>query len=177
MKSLFFILTMLVSLAVTSSTSFGASSLEARGRLKACCASYYTSVDGIITLHYSNDALPPGSQVFLRHGYDIADFVEGELQLRNSWYDLEVLPVPAITPSEWEIEFSKTLYWRSSSFHLIALDFVLEVHLPNGDMFFEKGSDTTFGYYRAELPHANDACNPFGAAGCVMKILTVPAWN
>ena len=71
------------------------------------------------------------------------------------------------------IHLEKTLYSRSSSTHLTALDFVVELHFPVGTVSFDKGSDTSFGYYRAPILSPSDNCYHFGESGCAMELQSI----
>lgn len=147
--------------------------VTAQGRLHAYSTTYWSAVDGEFSIRLYDETIPWGSQVFLRHGWTNSEWNQGQLVELSSWTDLEVTEVPAVAPYQWEIKLQKQLYTRGSSYHLTALQFVFEVHSPDGDITYIKGSDSKFGYYDVETPRESPTCYPWGDSYCSLWVKKV----
>lgn len=136
-----------------------ASDLKVQGTLDVSSGGYYSAVDGRFTINYTNYDLPWGSRVYLRYGFERGVFQNGKLQTASHWNDIGHIELTSSGPYKWEGAVSKQLYSRGSSSQLSALEFVVQVVLPDGHDFFDKGSNCTSGYYRAPSPTLSEACN------------------
>jgi len=146
---------------------------RAFGKLTVVGSSYFSSMDGTFSLTYHNDHIPTNSAVFLRSGLEISAFEAGVLKPHSRWNVLEVKAMTAGTDeSVWVVERTTQLYARGSSSHITALDYVFEIHLPTGEVFYDKGSDSNMGYYRAAIPSINDPCRPTQVE-CALQIETI----
>lgn len=53
------------------------------------------------------------------------------------------------------------------------LDFVWAVHLPDGSVFYEKGDNSTWGYYLAALSDVPNSCTSTGGFNAGLQPIPV----
>jgi hypothetical protein len=145
------------------------SSHKVVGRLTAVGPSYFSAMNGSFALTYTNNQIPTDSKVYLRSGLETSAFVSGELKFQSSWNQLEVTPMDDVAASIWQVERTTQLYSRGGSTHITALDYVFEIHLPSGEISYDKGSDATMGYFKVSVPAVSDPCKPT-QSDCELKI-------
>lgn len=143
------------------------------GKLAPSSTNYYSAMDGHFTLSYINDSIPSESVVYLRHGFQKSEFYQGKLYPSSSWNDLQLLAMKPMANASWQTTIVKQLYSRGSSSQLTAIDFVFEIHLPNGKVLFEKGSNSNLGYFNASFPVYTDPCNIESSPGCELNVIQV----
>ncbi len=149
-------------------------SLSVKGNLQPSTSNYYSGMNGQFVVSYANHSIPWGSRVFLRHGFLRSEFSQGELMPVSSWNDQRILEMTASGPFTWQVATAAQLYSRGSSWQYTAIDFVLEIHLSNGEVNFDKGSDSVLGYFEAVAPRYDDVCNQVNStAGCELQIKEV----
>lgn len=124
----------------------GSYPVQAEQRVYVNSCGYYSSVLADHRLTYRNDTLPWGTSVDLVYGYG------GKSSNQPfHWEFGGEMAVPAVSPFVWSVDLSHVVQARSSPIFIDSLKFVLRVELPNGDVFYEKGSNSELGYYRARI--------------------------
>jgi len=141
-----------------------------KSRLVACCASYFTTVNAKTIVTYDNEVLPEGTQVFLRYGYTVSEHHGVQLVPKSHWNDLTVVPMTEQDDGTHQVEIEKTVINRGASTQITGLDFLLELHVPDGRIAFDKGSAAALGYYQVSLPQAGGPCYPWSEEFCPLTV-------
>jgi hypothetical protein len=171
--TVFFVFFLLVGAWCTSAQADSRHQISAKGQLRSVGPSYYTAVDAEFLVSYANPDLPWGTKVFLRHGFERSEFHQGALRPVSDWNDVSVSEMTASGPYRWEARLVKQVYTRGSSWHFTGLDFVFEIVLPDGHVMFDKGSDSTWGYYEASAPDVNGTCDSLGDNFCDLSVQAI----
>lgn len=134
-----------LALFLTSSTSFAIEQwADGRAVLHSCL--YASSYEAEVRMSYRNLTLPWGTSVSLIHGW--GGFNNG---VAFDWDDTQTLDVPASAPWTWAVTLRKTISTRSSPKWYEHFNYVWKVVLPDGTVLYEKGNDSAWGYYSADL--------------------------
>ncbi len=102
-----------------------------------------------------------GTRVYLKYGFGGYRFDERDGSLVQSmfdWRDVREVEMQSTAPYTWSTGFEATLEQRSSSEYRTDLDLVVRIVLPDGKEIYEKGGDSPFGYYMAEVPLYTAEC-------------------
>ncbi len=128
-----------------------AEELSVWGRAYHHSCGYYSSTYGDAHITYKNENLPWGSKVNIIYGLEgiTSEHRSGEA---IDWYNRQWTEAHAIDKWTWKAEISVGLHYRSSPRHFDTLDFVVEVILPDGHVFYDNGSLSVWGFYKARFP-------------------------
>ncbi|AKQ64700.1 hypothetical protein A176_001612 [Myxococcus hansupus] len=134
-------------LLTSTSALAGAQWVQARTVLNTC--GYFSTSQAEIRLTYRNDDLPWGTSVFLIYGWGGSTF---------DWAPSpQTVEVPAVAPYHWGTTVTGVIRSRSST-QYTHLNYVWKVVLPDGHEFYEKGNDSTYGYYAADFSQVPMPC-------------------
>lgn len=141
-------------LMFVSSTAFAAqTTAQARAVLRSC--GYYSTQEVEVGLSYQNTTLPWGTSVELHYGWG---GYESSPTNPFDWRDSTSVAVPATAPYTWGVTVTKQIAARSSPVFFEHIDFVWKVSLPDGSVFYEKGNNSTWGYYKADFSQVARPC-------------------
>jgi hypothetical protein len=143
-------------------------SISAFAKTYADSPSYATNIYGEFIVDYYNESLPWGTEVTLHVGFSKAEFVDGKLIDQLDWTHKKSHVMHSVADYKWGSKFEQSLYSRGSSSQLTRINFVIEVKLPDGSVFFEKGSGTQ-GYFRALRPELGQ-CVSSASSYCSMEV-------
>lgn len=110
----------------------------------------YRNTESIFELQYHNDKLPPGTLVTLIHGWGGEDQVGQASARQFEWEDRAAITATSQGDNTWVVLFSKILAERSNIRLIRSLQFLIAIRFPDGNIFYEKGSNTRFGFYEAD---------------------------
>lgn len=114
----------------------------AEGRFTRHSPGNYSSTTADLAVNLRAD-LPYGSTVRVIYGFG------GE---GSDWLGRKDIEAVAVAPWEWRAAFSETLHERSWDRAYTKLEFVFQITQPDGTVRYEKGGDSTFGFFEAALP-------------------------
>lgn len=147
---------LVLALMLTSTTALaGEQWVQARAILNSC--GYFNNAQVEVTLSYRNLDLPWGTSVYLIYGW-------GGSSSPGTSFDWQPQPTtveaPATAPYYWGTKVT-TIFRARSSTQYSNINYVWKVVLPDGNVFYEKGNDSTYGYYAADfsaipVPCVND---------------------
>ena len=141
------ITTLLSPMSAASSGHAAEKWIQLEGRTLETCQ-YFTTWSGKFAVTYSNHELPWGTKVELVYGFHgWTSSTGGE---HKDWLSQRASVFPAIAPFTWKTEIDEAVATRSQNW-FDQLQFVLKVSLPDGHEFYEKGNESTWGYYTADL--------------------------
>lgn len=141
-----------LALMMVSSSAFAAETwVQARAVLHSC--GYYSSSEVEVGLSYRNYNLPWGTSVYLVYGWG---GTSGGTPI--SWENTTTVQAPATAGYTWGTTVTSTIAARSSSKFYESINFVWKVVLPDGSEFYEKGNDSTWGYYDANFSQLPRPC-------------------
>lgn len=118
---------------------------------------YYSSSHSSLRVNYSNPNVPQAARVKLISGWGGYKALGGGAKEFFSWRNRTERQMIGVESSSWAVEFSEQLHSRSSADFKDTLQFVFEINLPNGHTYYDKGSETTWGYYQSTLPFVSSS--------------------
>ncbi|NMO13953.1 hypothetical protein HPC49_08845 [Pyxidicoccus fallax] len=144
---------LVLALLLTSTSALaGDQWVKARTVLNTC--GYFSTSQAEITLTYRNQDLPWGTSVFLIYGF-------GGSTSPTTTFDWAPQPTtveaPAVAGWHWEATVVSVIRARSST-QYNNINYVWKVVLPDGNVFYEKGNSSTYGYYSADFSHVPMPC-------------------
>ena len=146
---------LVLALLLTSTTALaGEQWVHARAILNSC--GYFSNAQVEVTLSYRNQDLPWGTSVFLIYGWG-----GGTSSTAFDWAPQpQTVEAPATAPYHWGTKVT-TIFRARSSTEYSSINYVWKVVLPDGNVFYEKGNGSTYGYYAANfsgipVPCVND---------------------
>ncbi len=149
-------------LMCVSATAF-AGGTTARARAVTYSCGYYSSQEAEVELRYVNTNLPWGTSVTLIYGWGgYYSAPNGTPPNLFDWENTASKDAPATAPYTWGATVKSQIAARSSPKFYERLDFVWEVHLPDGSVFYEKGNDSAWGYYVADFSDVPNSCTSTG---------------
>lgn len=163
----------MILLAALTPVSALASTVQVDGAVTFCCSTYWSSTTTHFQVRYLNDQLPAGSAVYFRHGFTISEFVSGTPEARDFWTDLQNPEMIESGAGVWNLPIDHQTYERGASRIVTALSFVLEIKLPDGSTLWDKGSETTLGYYEVPTPQASTTCEWMGTTSCQLPVQVI----
>jgi hypothetical protein len=149
----------LVLLCVSATAFAGETSARARAVTYSCM--YYSAQAVEVELSYLNYDLPWGTSVILTYGWG-GHVSGGNGSTPVDWENTTSVNAPATAPYTWGATVRSNIAERSSPKYYDRIDFVWEVHLPDGSVFYEKGNTSTWGYYAGDFSHVSNACTSTG---------------
>ena len=168
----FFRVVLALGLMLASSTAL-AGEQWAQARLTSFTCGYWSYTGAEVGLSYRNQDLPWGTSVYLRYGWA---GIDGYTPF--DWADQREIEVSASAPYTWSTTVSRAILGRGGPrFH--SINFVWRVVLPNGHEFYEKGNDSTWGFYDANFSQVSSQCsstNDFVGVPTPLAITTVVRW-
>ncbi|MFP2957833.1 hypothetical protein ACLEPN_08380 [Myxococcus sp. 1LA] len=154
-----------------SSTALAAETW-AQGRVTLHACVYAHTYEAQVELNYRNYDLPWGTSVYLIHGWGGID----NETTTFDWDNTQTIEVFASAPWTWSTTVSSIVSTRTGTRRYEHLDFVWKVVLPNGHEFYEKGNNSTWGYYAASLASVGERpCTSDGNFVGPMYPLSVPS--
>ncbi len=153
-----------------------ASELSVSTRLHNLSSSYWTATNCEWRVNFVDETIPWGARVFLRHGFQREDLVEGNWFASSPWNDLTVTEMSATDPYTWSTVVEKQISSRSASFRYSDLDFVFEIRLPDGSLRYVRGTSSPFGYFTAPIAVQTIYCDPWSSLFCGVETSTVEKW-
>lgn len=139
-------------LMLFSSSAFAAETyVQARAVLHSC--GYYSTQEVEVGLSYVNTGLPWGTSVYLVYGW-------GGTEGSNvfDWRNTTTVQAPATAGYTWGTTVTSQIAARSSPTFFEHIDFVWKVVLPDGSEFYEKGNNSTYGYYKSVFSQLERPC-------------------
>ncbi|ATB46614.1 hypothetical protein MYMAC_002219 [Corallococcus macrosporus DSM 14697] len=134
----------LLAFFMSSTALAGETWVQGRATLHACV--YAHTYEAQVELNYRNYDLPWGTSVYLIYGWGgLNNFVPYD------WEDTQTIEVFASAPWTWSTTVTSIISTRTTPKWAEHIDFVWKVVLPNGHEFYEKGNNSTWGYYAASL--------------------------
>jgi|GEM_PF-2227545 len=140
-----------VAFLVLSFRAVSAGEIQVWGQTSTHSCSYYTNVSGDFLIKYRNDDLPREAKIKLISGWGGESHSTSRRVEQFSWKGLEHTPLEQTESGEWKLALTKVLASRSDPNFLRHFQFVLEVSLPSGKTFYEKGADTGHAYYQVQV--------------------------
>ncbi len=139
MKALIFLLTM------TFATVANSSEVEVLGKVVSDthCA-YASTATGSFLLSYTNQNLKWGSKVFLKYAFT-------ETMHQRNWDNEQVIELMPVGPFKWQADYATHVASRGS-FYYSQMKFLFIVKNEDGTIEFDKGNDSSWGYYQVDLP-------------------------
>lgn len=122
-------------------------SIKLDGRIMESCG-YFSAWNGEFNLTYFNNALPWGTKVEAVYGFH-GWTSESNGQTRD-WIITRTSELKAVSPYTWAIRLAEPVAVRSERW-FDQLQFAIKYTLPGGDSFYDKGSNSSFGYYSADI--------------------------
>lgn len=160
-------------LMFVSATAFAAeTTAQARAVLRSC--GYYSSQEVEVGLSYKNTTLPWGTSVELLYGWG---GYEGSTVF--DWRNSTSIAAPATAPYTWGVTVTSQIAARSSPTFFEHIDFVWKVSLPDGSVFYEKGNNSTYGYYKADFSQVQRPCTStagFIGTPTALTVTSVVKW-
>lgn len=145
-----------------SATAF-AGETSARARAVTYSCGYYSSQEAEVELSYRNYDLPWGTWVTLIYGWGGKVLAGGDAPPNYfAWENTSAKEAPATAPWTWGTTVRSQIAARSSPKYYEQVDFVWEVHLPDGSVFYEKGNTSALGSYKADFSGVPNACTSTG---------------
>lgn len=164
-----------LALMLCSAAAFaGDTYVQARAVTHSC--SYYSTQNVEVTLSYVNTGLPWGTSVNLMYGWGGAS---GAGSTPFDWQNTTTVAAPATAPYTWGTTVTSIIAARSSSQYYANIDFVWQVTLPDGSVFYEKGNSSTYGYYLADFSQLPRPCvsdSSFIGTPQPLTVTTVEKW-
>jgi len=159
MKLIFSIVTFLaLNLGIYVESQASSSWIGAFAKVYPDSTSYATNVYGEFIVDYYNESLVWGSEVTIHVGFTKAEFVNGKLIDQSDWTQKQTKAMQPIGPYKWGYKVEQSLYSRGSSSQLTKINFVIEIRMPDGTVYFEKGNGPN-GYFRAVRPELGQCGN------------------
>lgn len=155
---LFFIL-----FVILQTFSVSASNISVQGKIYSPTQCHYFWEEyGVFNINYQNKQLPWGTRVKLRYGF------HDKFRVNSYWQHQDEMELNSTAPYTWGGILEKTVAQRGS-FYFNYLEFVFQISLPNGQVYFENGDQSPMGYYGANLSNLNISCQ----ATAQMEVLPV----
>lgn len=131
-------------------------------------------------LRYENQNIPWGSRVYLH--YNGFDFKPAPDFQHNEWYAVKTLEMKATGPFQWSFDSNDPALQNNSDVWLARgmsrpkslLKFDIQILLPDGQVIWDRGSDSELGYYLADTEKTK-GCSIFSQF-CPLDIEAVE-WN
>lgn len=167
----FFRVVLVLGLMLASTPSL-AGEMWAQARLTSHSCGYWNHTDAEVGLSYRNYDLPWGTSVYLIYGW------AGSYAGTFDWQDQQEIEVFASAPYTWSTTVSRSILGRGGPVFK-SINFVWRVVLPNGHEFYEKGNNSTWGFYDANFSQVTSKCsedgNPVGVP-TPLAITTIERW-
>lgn len=158
-------------LTFVSATAFaGETAVQARAVTYSC--QYYSAQEVEVGLSYRNYDLPWGTSVYLVYGWG-GTVSSGGVSTPIAWDNTTTVTAPATAAYTWGTTVRGQITYRSSPKYYKHIDFVWKVVLPNGSEFYEKGNDSSFGYYAGDFSGIARPCTTSGGYTTTPEALTV----
>ncbi|MFP2904639.1 hypothetical protein ACLESD_06190 [Pyxidicoccus sp. 3LFB2] len=175
LRNVFALVVMLVSVTAFA----GETRARARGVTYSCM--YYSAQEAEVELSYVNTGLPWGTSVTLIYGWGGSVSPGGGAPpYLVDWENTTATDAPATAPYTWGTTVKgQTASRGSPSKSYNRLDFVWEVHLPDGSVFYEKGNNSTWGYYLADVSSVPKPCTSTGGFNTELQpvpVTSVEKW-
>ncbi|HAR42614.1 MAG TPA: hypothetical protein DCS07_08295 [Bdellovibrionales bacterium] len=122
-----------------------ASSVQLLGRAYQSNCTYYTAGIGDFRISYLNDQVEPGSSITLVYGFN------DEFQAR-CWVHQGHAEMKQITGGHWLVDLLDQQIDARGSYFLNEIEFVFQIHKPNGEIYYDNGGKAPMGYYLASIP-------------------------
>ncbi len=134
-----------LTLGLISSTA-SAAQIKVGGRAySATNCSYFSTSYADFKVSYNNPTLPWGTEIFLRYGFQ-DDFK------KMSWQFMDQVQAKATAPYIWTAELNKIVVDSRGYFSLSHLQFAIMIRLPDGEVYWDNGGLSGYGYYEAATP-------------------------
>ncbi|MCP3098818.1 hypothetical protein LZ198_08010 [Myxococcus sp. K15C18031901] len=160
-------------LLVSSSALASEQWADGRAVLHSCV--YASSYEAEVRMSYRNFTLPWGTSVYLIHGW--GGMSNG---VAIDWDNTQTVEAPASAPWTWTTTVRSTISTRSGTKWYTHFDYVWKVVLPDGNVFYEKGNGSTFGYYSANLQDITErpctSDSSFIGAPFALTITSIEKW-
>ena len=140
-------------LLVFASSSALAAETWAEGRKVLHSCVYASSYEAEVSLFYRNDTLPWGTSVVLLYGWGGSD--NGT---PFDWAGRMTTPALAVAGYTWGATVRATTSTRSSPRYYEHIDFVWMVIRPDGSFFYDKGNNSTWGFYSGNISQLPAPC-------------------
>jgi hypothetical protein len=141
--------------------------VTAKGRRLFHSCGYFSSIEGEFEVRFKNLPVTHVQKAILHYGFggEQADYFHNNQPPYMSRFIWDVSSIKEVEfimePSgEWVTQFSAGLAYRSSPKHYDRLQFVIALETPNGARRYYRGSQTSMGYYEADLTKVSRDCVP-----------------
>lgn len=131
-----------LSLFASSALAAPSTYVWAEGRFAVHSSQLVSTTTADLSVSLRSD-LPFGSTVRVRYGFG---------QTGSDWQNQHEVEASAVAPWEWRAHFTETLHERGWERAYTKLNFVFIVTTPDGNVHYEKGNDSVWGFYEATLP-------------------------
>ncbi|MFP2904589.1 hypothetical protein ACLESD_05940 [Pyxidicoccus sp. 3LFB2] len=175
LRSVLAVALLLVSSSALASETWG----HGRRILRQCDYAFDYMAEA--ALSYRNYTLPWGTSVQLVYGWGGAYWSQMDpTNIPIEWANTQTVNAPASAPYTWSATVSSVVSERNEFWYYNQVQFVWKVTLPNGNVFYEKGNGSTWGYYSANVsgiqqsPCVNDSV--FIGPSTPLPITSVEKW-
>jgi hypothetical protein len=112
---------------------------------------YYTATRADVAASF-RDVLRWGSRVKLHYGYG-GQWLQGSTcpGCTFAWYEIGEVEATSTAPYTWTAWIDHALHERSHAYWIDKLQFVWEIILPGGYVYYERGGPSSRGYYEADM--------------------------
>lgn len=147
--------------------------IQLKGAVRTNSCGYYSSTVGNFSFAYGNDDLPWGTKVVLHYGYQVHTF-RGNQSVTLTWQDQKKIEMGSVSDFVWGAYIKESIHYRGKpSVAPDAINFAFEVILPNGESFWEKGTDAYPGHYTGFWHYSSVKCVDGSTPDVVLEDLIV----
>jgi hypothetical protein len=116
---------------------------------------YFSNAGVELQVYYSDPHLPQDAKVNLIYGL-------GSKEQNLDWERRNVIPTSKVAlTNNRQANFTAALVQRSDPHRYDLLQFVWEIELANGQVYYDKGGSSAWGFYQADLKVVFvNACEP-----------------
>jgi hypothetical protein len=140
---------------ILNSTFAFASAAQVKGRSQINSCGYYSNTTGYFEIEYNNSNIQWGSKVFLHYG--ILNDSE-PVKHDTKWEFIQTVPMESVRPFTWSVNIHQIFHARTSPGSFNKLAFVFLIENPSGEITYDRGNFSNYGYQYVRLPQPVAPC-------------------
>ena len=114
-----------------------------------CCPGYYSATYADLKFHYTSTDLPWGTTVLIKYGFKSR--YGSDAHIVSEWKDQISVQALASAPFTWDASVKDKFIYGRGGEQESHVQFVVQIVLPDGSVIYDKGSNSTWGFWEGYL--------------------------